>query len=48
LPSYLEGKSRINLLELSGIELEGKPIMVGEHCYGCTAGEGSSCSGALS
>ncbi|MCH9697407.1 MAG: arsenosugar biosynthesis radical SAM protein ArsS [Gammaproteobacteria bacterium] len=23
------------------------PIVVGEHCYGCTAGQGSSCCGAL-
>lgn len=23
------------------------PIQVGEHCYGCTAGSGSSCGGAL-
>lgn len=25
----------------------GAPIAVGEHCYGCTAGQGSSCGGAL-
>jgi hypothetical protein len=23
------------------------PIRVAEHCYGCTAGQGSSCGGAL-
>jgi radical SAM/Cys-rich protein len=28
-------------------ELEQKPIAVGRHCLGCTAGSGSSCSGAL-
>ncbi|MGH1537924.1 MAG: DUF3641 domain-containing protein, partial [Gammaproteobacteria bacterium] len=22
-------------------------IMVADHCYGCTAGQGSSCGGAL-
>lgn len=27
--------------------LEGQPIRVAEHCYGCTAGQGSSCGGAL-
>jgi radical SAM/Cys-rich protein len=27
--------------------LEGRPIATGEHCFGCTAGSGSSCSGAL-
>jgi radical SAM/Cys-rich protein len=26
----------------------GDPIQVAEHCYGCTAGSGSSCGGALS
>jgi radical SAM/Cys-rich protein len=28
-------------------ELEGAPISVGTHCFGCTAGSGSSCGGAL-
>jgi radical SAM/Cys-rich protein len=26
---------------------EGEPIAVADHCYGCTAGQGSSCGGAL-
>ena len=28
--------------------LEGRPISVGRHCFGCTAGAGSSCGGAVS
>ena len=28
-------------------ELAGSAIRTGEHCYGCTAGQGSSCGGAL-
>jgi radical SAM/Cys-rich protein len=28
-------------------ELSGQPIAVGSHCFGCTAGSGSSCGGAL-
>jgi hypothetical protein len=28
--------------------IEGDPIIVADHCYGCTAGQGSSCGGALS
>ena len=24
-----------------------RPIMTGDHCFGCTAGAGSSCGGAL-
>jgi len=35
----------IRNLDLS--QLENKTIQVGEHCYGCTAGQGSSCGGAL-
>jgi radical SAM/Cys-rich protein len=27
--------------------LEGRPIVVGPHCFGCTAGAGSSCGGAV-
>ncbi len=27
--------------------LEGRPIATADHCYGCTAGQGSSCGGAL-
>jgi radical SAM/Cys-rich protein len=32
---------------LAGDPLAGEPIRIGEHCYGCTAGQGSSCGGAL-
>ncbi len=28
-------------------ELKGRPVATGSHCHGCTAGAGSSCSGAL-
>ena len=31
----------------SGSDLEHKPIAVGAHCFGCTAGAGSSCGGSL-
>ena len=27
--------------------LEGREIMTGDHCFGCTAGAGSSCGGAI-
>ena len=26
--------------------LNARPIVIGQHCYGCTAGSGSSCGGA--
>jgi len=28
-------------------ELEGEPVATAPHCFGCTAGSGSSCGGAL-
>jgi radical SAM/Cys-rich protein len=43
----VEGRKRVHLSELIGRDLEGNPIRVRDHCYGCTAGQGSSCGGAL-
>jgi len=40
-------KPKVHLTELLGKNFSGESIVVGEHCYGCTAGQGSSCSGAL-
>jgi radical SAM/Cys-rich protein len=42
----LDGE-RLHIRELIHQDLRGRPIQVGEHCYGCTAGQGSSCGGAL-
>jgi radical SAM/Cys-rich protein len=47
LPLQVEGKQRLQLSELIGKDLSGNPIAVRDHCYGCTAGQGSSCGGAL-
>ena len=38
---------RMHLTELLDEDLTGRPIRVAGHCYGCTAGQGSSCGGAL-
>ncbi|WP_299978281.1 arsenosugar biosynthesis radical SAM (seleno)protein ArsS [uncultured Pseudoteredinibacter sp.] len=38
---------RLHIRQLLEQSFSGKPIQVAEHCYGCTAGQGSSCSGAL-
>jgi hypothetical protein len=35
------------LRDLLDEDFSGLPIQVAEHCYGCTAGQGSSCGGAL-
>lgn len=47
LPLRLGGHARTHIGELSAKELAGAPIQIGEHCYGCTAGQGSGCGGAL-
>lgn len=39
--------TRLHLRDLFDTSIEGHKIEVGEHCYGCTAGQGSSCGGAL-
>ncbi|HET9483818.1 MAG TPA: arsenosugar biosynthesis radical SAM (seleno)protein ArsS [Xanthomonadales bacterium] len=38
---------RPHLRELMNGPLDERPIAIGGHCYGCTAGQGSSCGGAL-
>ncbi len=43
----LPGKGRPHLRDLLQSDLQGNNIRVADHCYGCTAGQGSSCSGAL-
>ncbi len=39
--------SNTHISQLNAASLAGSPILVAEHCYGCTAGQGSSCGGAL-
>jgi len=41
------GRPRLHISELAADAIKGKPIRVADHCYGCTAGQGSSCGGAL-
>ncbi len=36
-----------HIRSFSYVELEKRRIMTGEHCFGCTAGAGSSCSGSI-
>jgi len=47
LPLQWFPQSRVQLRELTATELESRPVVVANHCYGCTAGQGSSCGGAL-
>ena len=41
------GKPRLHLSEMTAGRMEDQPIRVADHCFGCTAGQGSSCGGAL-
>jgi radical SAM/Cys-rich protein len=43
----LANSPRIHISELQTDSLKDQPIAVGRHCFGCTAGAGSSCRGAL-
>lgn len=47
MPLIASSRQRPHLRDLLDSDLEGSPIAIGEHCYGCTAGQGSSCGGAL-
>ncbi|MBD9359495.1 arsenosugar biosynthesis radical SAM (seleno)protein ArsS [Methylomonas fluvii] len=47
LPLGAVAKPRLHISELSLAQLQDAPIATAAHCYGCTAGQGSSCGGAL-
>jgi hypothetical protein len=48
LPVQIDGVHRAHVRDIPKLALDDNPIIVGDHCYGCTAGQGSSCGGALS
>jgi len=47
LPLIGTDKPRPHIRDLTADALTGRPIAIADHCYGCTAGQGSSCGGAL-
>lgn len=47
LPAQGSNNERAHLRQLLTQNIDNTVIRVGEHCYGCTAGQGSSCGGAL-
>jgi len=47
LPTRLGEKPRLHISDVEAAAMTGNPIRVADHCYGCTAGQGSGCSGAL-
>jgi radical SAM/Cys-rich protein len=47
MPSQLEQQDRAHITDITLEVLQRSPIRVADHCYGCTAGAGSSCGGAF-
>ncbi len=45
--NLMNTNKQLHITELKNRSLEGDSITVFDHCYGCTAGQGSSCGGAL-
>lgn len=43
----IEAPGRLHLQDLLEQDLDNTSIRVADHCFGCTAGQGSSCGGAL-
>ena len=48
MPLIAVSKPKPHLRDILNKALSDKPIAIGDHCYGCAAGQGSSCGGALS
>lgn len=48
LPTNINSQQKTHISSLNLNALEQSNILVADHCYGCTAGSGSSCGGALS
>lgn len=40
-------RARLHVSDLLHTDLDQQPIRIADHCFGCTAGQGSSCGGAL-
>jgi radical SAM/Cys-rich protein len=47
LPLKVASRRRMHVRDWIDIDLADQPIAMAEHCYGCTAGHGSSCGGAI-
>ena len=47
LPMSIGARVRSHLRDLLGSDMRNNPIVTRDHCFACTAGQGSSCGGAL-
>ena len=45
--NWRKGNGPLHLWDLDPAAVENREILTGNHCFGCTAGAGSSCAGAL-
>ncbi len=43
----VDSRAPRHILDFDPAQLDARPIVTGNHCYGCTAETGSSCGGAL-
>lgn len=48
LPDPRDGSPTMKVWEIDLDRFQDQPIRTGNHCFGCTAGSGSSCGGSLS
>jgi hypothetical protein len=44
---WRDGDRRLSLWDIDRGEVDHREILTGTHCFGCTAGAGSSCGGAV-
>jgi len=44
---WRDGDRGLHLWDIDPAQVEKREILTGDHCFGCTAGAGSSCGGAL-
>ena len=42
-----KSRQKLHIRDIIQSNLQAIPIAIADHCYGCTAGQGSSCGGAL-
>jgi len=47
LPISDKANKTLHISDLLNTNISGKSVVIADHCYGCTAGQGSSCGGAL-
>lgn len=47
MPLQIDARQKLHITDLTGMELSDRNIRVADHCFGCTAGQGSGCGGAL-